>query len=217
MTALRPATSRYQLDRLVDWFFVPSLLALAAAMVHYGSLFFASDWIVLSSQPQFMRWAEGIDPMRDGEWERVRQHYDKALQISPDNPALLADMGALHLLLAREYEPDTEEGQELYEQAAIYQVQALNLRPTHGWTWAGLTEAMQALQPGGDDVWLAWHQAQRYAPYELLVQGALYNVAQQNGPQAPADVQQWLRQTESTAPDRLRRLVGLPLKPVRVK
>jgi len=193
-----------------DWALLLVLIAVFVPATRHAWLLFESDWMVLKARQQLRDWSRPAVPMQVPEWVQARNSTQQALALTPDNPTLHDLLAALYSLRARQSTAGSAFANGLYEQAAQHQRAALALRPGHGWTWAGLAESLLAIQPSSTEGWQAWRTAQQKAPHEIQVIQALFFIAQRAGTQAPADVQQWIRDMQRTAPSRLRKAIGLP-------
>lgn len=193
-----------------DWALLLVLIMVFVPVTRHAWLLFETDWMVLKARQQLRDWSSAAYPMQVPEWVQARNSTQQALALTPDNPTLHDLLAALYTVRARQSTLGSAFAKGLYEQAALHQRAALALRPGHGWTWAGLAESLLATQPSSTEGWHAWRTALQKAPHEILVTQTLFFVAQRAGAQAPADVQQWMRDTERTAPGRLRKAIGLP-------
>lgn len=78
------------------------LSAYGKALLAIGRLDEASRVLANAHSPQDPDWtilsAQGVIADQQGNHERARKFYDAALRISPDNPAILANLGLSYLL-----------------------------------------------------------------------------------------------------------------------
>lgn len=193
-----------------DWW-----VLLLVALVFVPATVFAwrvwhTDWLVLQARLNMVKWGTGKAPMEVRDWVASRNRVQQALAESPTNPMLHDLMASLHLLRARQSLRGSAYEASLYRQALSYQRASLALRPGHGWAWAGLAESLLALDASSQEGWQAWHKALQFAPHEVLVKSALYHAAKRAGPQAPANVRQWMHDIEHDTSPRLRHTLGLP-------
>jgi len=207
---------RHVPTRWFDYALLLALMVTLLAALPMAWRMMNADWAVVSVRPSVIQWSEGKQPIANERWQNARNRYLSALAYSPDSPALHDELAAMYVLAARTNPPQSDNRLALYEMAATEQVTALALRPTHSWTWSGLAESMRELQPQGEDGWQAWRMAQQYGPEELLVKATLYHLGREALPAPPEDVEAWMAQTEATAPNRLRQMLGLgtPTAPV---
>lgn len=171
-------------------------MTLAFIWVAYqGGRTIVSDFQAMEARALVRSWAEGKAKWTVSRWVFARDSTLRAIQTTPDNPALYDQMGVIYLIRARDAWRSAAAQRELYDEAARHFRQSLALRPRHGWTWASLAEALQVMEPGSQVAWDAWRNAQRYTPYELPVQSTLLRIGFLGWKTAPDDVKAWMRRT----------------------
>jgi predicted Zn-dependent protease len=193
-----------------DWLVLLVLVAVFVPAMHFAWRLFDTNWLALQPRLNMVKWGAEQAPMDVREWVESRNRMQRALAVAPNNPMLHDLLASLYLLRARQSLPGTAFANNMYNEALLHQRASLALRPGHGWAWAGLAESLLALDAANPEGWQAWQRARQFAPHEMFVTTTLYFAAKRAGSQAPAHVQQWMRDTETNAPPRLRKWLGLP-------
>lgn len=204
MTTEAPASPWPQRLRLL-----PAVLA-AAAMLGFGLLhgvpLLRSDLASQGARLNVDTWARQGKGWTVEEWQQTRASLLRALEIAPADPVLHVTLAQLYVTQGLVAWADDEQRTAYFEEALVHQRQALQLRPTDGYTWAQVALSALALGQGPEQLQQAWAEALRYAPRELTVQRALLDITLARWDDLPEPMRAWALQTwrEATPAQRKR-------------
>jgi tetratricopeptide (TPR) repeat protein len=170
--------------RLALVFGASIVLVCGAWSLWYGLSAAWSDATALSARWLVNEWRDGRGPAFTPQiWEQARKSLQSALQTSPDDAALLDDLGFLH----------ADRAQALGKQrpgsaAYVYQLALLDeaiahyraatpLRPTFPYSWAYLALAKHTRGQPDAEMWTAFDRALQYGRNEGGVQPPIAQVA----------------------------------------
>lgn len=163
---------------------VAMLLGLGGLSLWQGGRIAASDMASVSARWTVRVWGQGNGVAHSPEaWTQIHDKLQSALNLTPDNPLLLEDLGYLYASKAQamgwpKFGSTAEaERQALLATAIEYYRAAVVLRPTFPYPWAYLALAKHMKGTQDDEFWVAFDKALQFGIYADGVQPVLAKLA----------------------------------------
>ncbi len=156
--------------RLWRAFLFTLLLAMVAPAAYFGIRAGWADALTLKARSDIAEWQRAHTRPGIEDWRDARDALRNGLRFTPDDPKLYEHLAYLYGLRAVQASRVPELRQSLLEQASIYYVEALRLRPMSPHTWANIALAAHMMADRDTVLWLAFDKAMQYGANEPQVQ-----------------------------------------------
>ena len=190
---------------------VAALVALALTLGVTAWVFWESqrliraDFASTAARQQVVKWVAGAEsPPSVLAWESARDAIERAVEITPDDPAMHDVRGDVYAVAGSLRWFNALQRQAYYRQAIDSYRKSLQLRPTDPQTWASLAAAYYGARVFGAPLQEAWVRALALGPHEGHVQPMLMDLALATWPDASPDMQKWVEDTFESAPESTR-------------
>lgn len=155
---------------------VALLMAMVVSAAYFGLRAAWSDAVTLRTRYKIDQWqANRYRPTLE-EWREARDNLLDGLRHSPDDAKLTELLGYLYGVRAEQARRLPDLYLPLLEQASIYYVEALRLRPMSPHTWANIALAGHLMGDRDKVVWMAFDRAMAYGANEPQVQMILAEI-----------------------------------------
>jgi hypothetical protein len=160
------------------------LAGFAALSLWHGGRIAVSDFDTLAARWSIREWSDKRNAAPSPEiWEQARDTLQGALQITPDNPQLLEDLGYLHAVRAQAMgwpkmdSPEETVRQNLLAQAIDDYRASTALRPTfpQPWAYIALSKHLKGTQDA--EFWVAFDKALLFGSFAEGVPPVLAKLA----------------------------------------
>jgi len=116
--------------------------------------------------------------LTDTEWQAIHANLRQALDLSPNDPDTLSELGRLHRIQLEQDALDPMEIERHGNLAIDYYERAARLRPAWSWVWINLAHVRWELyQDSDDDYHQALIHAMHFGPWERGVQRWVVDLA----------------------------------------
>ena len=160
------------------------LMGFAGLSTWHGVRIAWADANTLAVRWTINQWRDGKGPVYTPElWAQLRDELLAGLQITPDNPQLLEDLGYLHASRAVAMGwPKMDSAEEVTRQSLLAEAidnyyAATELRPTFPYSWAYIALAKHLKGHQDAEFWVAFDKALRYGSFAEGVQPVLAKLA----------------------------------------
>ncbi len=129
-----------------------------------------ADWRSMRWRHEIASWTERRAVFTPERQQQAITTLIDALELTPDDPTLIEQMGILHDLRATGYPAGSESRRLNLAQALIYFRNAVGLRPTSPYTWANIVLTKYQLGQFDEEFSAAMRHALDFGPWEPAVQ-----------------------------------------------